>query len=107
MGVLNFTEEVMPANAIKHKVVELTQMTMNQMLEEIYYLLKSKNVVDADLVVLKFTIMDDFEIEQAYSYSKNFEKEFEDRCLRYLIPLYIPCCLRFVIHQKYDYVCVS
>jgi len=100
MVVLDFVEEDRFDNNIKYKVVEPMQMNMNQMLTEIEHLLKSKNVVDGELITLHFTIIDSLEIVQSYSYSKNFEQEFEEHCLRSLIPLYMPCWLRFVVHQK-------
>ena len=100
MVVLNFVEEDSFDNSIKYKVVEPMQMNMSQMITEIEHLLKSKNVVDGELVVLNFTIIDSLEIIESYSYSKNFEQEFEEHCLRNLIPLYMPCWLRSVLHQK-------
>jgi len=101
MGILNFIEEIMDFTAIKHRVVEPTPMNMKQMLSEVYYLLKTKKLEDNDLIMLNYTIIDGFEVEQCYKYSKNFARDFEDKCLKYLIPLYVPFTLRFVIHQKY------
>ena len=50
MVVLKFTEEVMPNNSIKYKVVEPMQMSWRQVVIEVFDLLASKNITDTDLV---------------------------------------------------------
>ena len=100
MLLLTFVPEEAPGNSIKHNVVEVKQMSFDQMMIEIYYLLNRLDVDEGDLVVLKFAIMGEFQIEQAYRYSKNFEREVAEKCTRSLIPLYVPFALEFVIHQK-------
>ena len=100
MLLLTFVPEEEPANAIRHKVVEVKQMSFDQMMIEIYYLIDRLDVVEGDTVVLKFKIMGEFNIEQAYRYSGNFEREVADRCTRNLIPLYVPFALEYVTHDK-------
>ena len=100
MLLLTFVPEEEAGKSIRHNVVEVKQMCFDQMMIEIYYLLDREDVKEGDTVAIKFKIMGEFEIEQAYRYSGNFEREVAEKCTRSLIPLYVPFALEFVIHQK-------
>ena len=88
-------------NANRYRVVDMQAKSSYDMLEEAIDILRKHDVEEGDTVILKYTIMNEFSIEQAYTYSYKFRQDFEEKCLRNLIPLYVMFALEFIIHQKH------